>query len=186
MSSQNYGIVACIWWHPRFVACWVNSRSTTPQAGYQKGPGTDYSGIDHTQRPRTESSPICEIPKKTKISARHKHTNTPGAGRIKLLVNRNTKKRSTQTQKQATRPTPTQTRHRTDGHKHRHRQNLRSARGRVERHVGAIGVERVQGVVDEVKHILLRRLMLGDAPRKLSNCYKQTETVNTHTLRQNS
>lgn len=56
----------------------------------------------------------------------------------------------------------------------------------MERHVGAIGVERVQGVVDEVKHILLRRLMLGDAPRKLSNCYKQTETVNTHTRRKNS
>ncbi len=28
--------------------------------------------------------------------------------------------------------------------------------------------------------------MLGDAPRKLSNCYKQTETVNTHTRRKNS
>ncbi len=80
-----------------------------------------------------------------------------------------------------------------DRHQHRHdtertdkntdTDNLQSARGRVERHVGAIGVERVQGVVDKVKHILLRRLMLGDAPRKLSNCYKQTETVNTHTRR---
>ena len=119
---------SCLYIVTSSVRCVLGeSRSTTPQAGYQKGPGTDYSGIDsvwidHTQQPRTASIPICEIPKKPKTGARHKHTNTPDARRIKWLINRNTKKRSTRTQTQATRPTPTQTRHRTDGQKHRHRQ----------------------------------------------------------------
>jgi hypothetical protein len=68
---------SCLYIVTSSVRCVLGeSRSTTPQAGYQKGPGTDNPGIDHTQRPRTASSPICEIPKKTKIGARHKHTNT--------------------------------------------------------------------------------------------------------------